>query len=49
MRESLIAKIYGINPTETSAAKVGLKEDFSAKIGLALAGYLEIRQLSIEA
>ena len=41
MRESLIDKIYGINPTEAGAAKVGLNEGFSAEIGLALARYFE--------
>ena len=49
MRECLIGKIYEINPTETGATKVGLNEDFSAGFGLALARFLEIRQLSFEA
>ena len=49
MRACLIGTIYVVNPTEPGAAKVGLNEDFSAEPGLALAGFLEIRQLSFEA
>ena len=45
----MIGKIYEINPTEAGAANVGLNEDFSAESGLALAGFLEIRQLSCDA